>query len=183
VDAELTLQYRTEIDVHDELLKKALWGSIACSWRKSFYIAIGAIYVVLLGLFFWLGTLAGNYGDLIKWALIFLAAAGFVYFTLHMSVKNSLRRWKEQNHVAVLHMFGGFTDEGFVFGYDDKHSVLYYADLHKLFAVGGVWVLRTKSGLLAFYNAAMLEETDRKSLLALLKVKNPEFKISLKEKK
>lgn len=32
----LTLQYRTEADVDEALLKKALWGSILCSWRKVF---------------------------------------------------------------------------------------------------------------------------------------------------
>lgn len=114
----LTLQYRTEADVDEALLKKALWGSILCSWRKVFYIVIGVVYMVLLGLFAWIGSMTGNYGDLIKWTLIYLAAAAFVCFTVYMSVQTSLRRWKEQNHVAVLHMFGGFTDEGFVFGYD-----------------------------------------------------------------
>ena len=183
VSEELILQYRTETDVDEALLKKALWGSVTNSWRKGFYIVIGVVYVVQLGLFAWLGTLNGNYGVLIKWALIFLAAAGFVYFTLHMSVQTSLRRWKEQNHVAVLHMFGGFNEEGFVFGQDDKHSVLHYADLYKIFAVGGVWVLRTKAGLLVFYNAAQLEETDRESVLALVKQKNPKVKIRLPKRK
>ena len=178
----LTLQYRTEADVDEALLKKALWGSILCSWRKVFYIVIGVVYMVLLGLFAWIGSMTGNYGDLIKWTLIYLAAAAFVCFTVYMSVQTSLRRWKEQNHVAVLHMFGGFTDEGFVFGYDDKHSVLHYADLYKVFAVGSVCVFRTKAGLLVFYNTAQLTETDRKSVLDLLKQNNPKIKIQLPKK-
>ena len=182
MNEELILQYRTETDVDEALLKKALWGSVMNSWRKAFYIVIGVVYAVQLVLFAWLGSRTGNYGDLIKWALIFLAAAGFLYFTLHMSVQTSLRRWKEQNHVAVLHMFGGFNEEGFVFGQDDKHSVLHYADLYKIFEVDGVWVLRTKAGLLVFYNAAQLEETDRKSLLALLRQNNPKIKIRLSKK-
>ena len=84
--------------------------------------------------------------------------------------------------MAVLHMFGGFTDEGFVFGYDDKHSVLHYADLYKVFAVGSVWVFRTKAGLLVFYDTAQLTETDRKSVLDLLKRNNPKIKVQLPKK-
>ena len=80
----LTLQYRTEADVDEALLKKALWGSILCSWRKVFYIVIGAVYMVLLGLFAWIGSMTGNYGDLIKWTLIFLAAAACVCYGVHV---------------------------------------------------------------------------------------------------
>ena len=181
VSEELNLQYRTEVDVDEPLLKKALWGSIANSWRKGFYIGAGILYLVLLCLNIWMIIVTGDYAGILR-ALFFPLAAIVVYLMLHRSVKTSLRRWKEQVHADVVHMFSGFNEDGFVFGQDGKHSVINYADLHKVYAVAGVWVFRTKAGLLMFYNAAQLSKTDRESVLTLLKSNNPKIKIQLPKK-
>ena len=174
-----TLKYAAETVVNEALLKKTLWASLGTSWRKTYYIVCGAVAAAMLLIVLLGAVVTGEFGNFIASLLILLVAAASIVLLLRYSVGVSLRRWKEQNHAAELHLTSGFTDEGLLLTNDGNRTTIRFDDLQKVFPVDGVWVFSTKAGLLVFYNASALTADERNAVLALLRQHCPKLKIKL----
>ncbi len=180
---EQKLLYETNMQEDEKLIRKMLWSSVAHSWRKVYYIVCGCVYVLALVLLTAAAVLSGDASGLVKALLICAVVGAILVFSWRSSINTGVRRWKEQNHEQPVTVHAGLSDEGIVFSNDKQQSTtLYYADMYKVYEVEGAWVIRTKAGLLITYNAAQLSETDRESVLTLLKSNNPKIKIQLPKK-
>ncbi len=178
---KLELRYCTELELKEDFLRKALKASAIKPWRKVFWAIWAGIYVLLLGISLWSCVQTKDCSSLMFSLAVGVAVIGLVWFSTRQAINVSLRRWKEQNHEEAVHIYGGFTKDGYVQSRMEKDDsiTLYYADVNSLTEVDGVWVICTKAGLLAFYNAASLTKTDLESVLTLLQEKNPKIKIKL----
>ncbi len=181
---EQKLLYETEMQIDERFIRKMLWSSVSHSWRKVYYIVCGCIYVLIIALLLATAVLSGDYSGLVKAMLVCVVVGAVLVFSWRLSINTGVRRWKEQNHEQPVTVYAGLSDEGIVYSNDKQQSsTLHYADMHKVYEVQGTWVVRTKAGLLLNYNAAQLSETDRESVIALLKSNNPKIKIQLPKKK
>lgn len=185
---EQKLQYVTQMQLDEKQIRKMLWNSIAHSWRKTYYIVCGVVYLLSLIVLVVSAVLTGVSTSLVKSLLIAAVVGAVVAYSLYASVNTGVRRWKEKNHQLPVTVYAGFSDAGIVTG-DDKicgsaqNTTMHYADIHRVYDMEETWIFRTKGGLLLCYNASQLSETDRKSVLTLLKSNNPKIKIQIKEKK
>ena len=181
---EQKLLYETEMQLDEKFIRRVLWSSVTHSWRKVYYIVCGCVYALAMVLLLAAAVMSGEYSGVFKGLLICLAVGAVLVISWRSSINTGVRRWKEQNHEQPVTIRAGFSDEGVVFSNDKQQSsTLYYADIHKVYEVDGTWVIRTKAGLLVNYNAAQLSETDRESVLTMLKSSNPKIKIRLHGKK
>lgn len=176
------LQYRTEMELTEDFLRRVLKASLHDGpGRRILLIVCGILYAASLIMLIVLGSIHGDYSRAVFPLIIGIVAFGLMIFANHQQIRLSLRRWKEQNHEEVVRICGGFSEDGFVQRKLEQEDsiVLYFNDIKRLTELDGVWILRTKANLLAFYNAAALNETDRKSVLALLRKNNPNISIRL----
>lgn len=181
---EQKLLYKTEMQLDEKFIRKVLWSSVAHSWRKVYYIVCGSLYLLAIVMLTVTAALTGDPSGVLKALTICVVVGIVVVFAWRSSINTGVRRWKEQNHQQPVTVYAGLSDEGVVFSNDKaQNATMYYSDIYKVYDVQGTWVIRTKAGLLINYNAAQLSETDRKSVLDLLKSKNPKIKIDLPKKK
>lgn len=173
------LQYATETLLNDAFIKKTLWASIGVSWRKTYYIVCGVLYAVMMAIILAGALITGEFTNFYVSLLIGVVVLAFAVLLLRYSVGVSLRRWKEQNHGGELRITSGFTDEVLTFCKDENRSTILFSDMYKLFPVDGVWIFRTKAGLLVNYNAAALTDAERADVLSLLHERCPKLKVRL----
>ena len=121
--------------------------------------------------------------------VIMIAAIGIIYviamvFITSVTRKKRNQAFLEQYPDGKLIYENGFADDGIhVHNVSNgANGVTSYAVLKKLVAAGDVWVLVSKANVCTPICAAQLSETDRTSVLTLLKSNNPKIKIQLKEK-
>lgn len=121
--------------------------------------------------------------------VIMLAGIGIVYVTAMVFLSALIRKKRQQAFLeqypdGKLSYKNGFADDGIhVHNVSNgAHAVMAYAVLKKVVAAGDIWVLVSKSRACTPIHAAQLSETDRESLLALLKQNNPKIKIQLPKK-
>ena len=181
---EQELLYETEMQLDEKIIRKMLWSSVTHSWRKVYYIVCGIIYLLAMVTLTVSAFMTGDPSGVLKALAICVVVGAVIVFSWRSSINTGVRRWKEQNHQQPVTVYAGFSDEGIVFSNDKaQNSTMYYADIYKVYDVQETWVIRTKAGLLLNYNAAQLSETDQRSVLGLLKSKNPKIKIDLKGKR
>lgn len=152
---------------------------------KRHRIMIVCIWV-LLALDALLTILNGN-----DWLWPFIGV-GFAYvlfdllmeWAVRRTIKTTVQRFEEEFHSGVVSYTTAFSDtqahlKNKTSGSDTSIAL---SAMKRLMKVEDAWVLVTKTSAFIPIFVSQLNETDRKSLLSLLKEKTPKLKIDFKEK-
>lgn len=109
----------------------------------------------------------------------------FIKLIARWSVNQSIKRIAEENPGCRVEYEIGFAEDGVHLHHltNGGKVVFAYDSLKKLIHVGNEWVLQTKTRAFFPVFSSQLSETDRLSVIDLLKAKNPKIKINLKRKK
>lgn len=173
------IMYETSGEI-DEDTSVAL--SMRSLWKRgrlqSSYIVCGAMFLLSLYL---LCLGADNAGlCLAVWLLI----TGLQIY-MPIKVKKSSRiRFREAAPGGKIEYTSSFTCEKMLLvnHTNGASGELPLANVRKVFDVNGLWALVSKGNMYYPVFANELSDTDRKSLLALLKQNNPKIKIQLSKK-
>ena len=138
--------------------------------------------LLLLDMLF-LGWLGSETASFVGMLIVALAVACF--FRYRKVLKNTVDRYLEQAPGGVVEYVVAFSD-------DSLHihslttggkSAIALEHMKYLMQINDVWMLVTKTSLFAPVFVGQLSETDRESVIALLKSNNPKIKIQLPKKK
>ncbi len=116
--------------------------------------------------------------------LILVLTALFVWMPFQIR-KNASKHFNEAAPGGKLAYTTSFADDKMclVNHTNGGSGELQLSQVKKVFSVDGVWALLSKGGMFYLVFAEQLHETDRESLLALLKQNNPKIKIQLPKKR
>ena len=173
--------YETSGTIDEEtsvaLAMRSLWKQ---GRLKSTYIVCSAMFLLSLYLMY-LGA-----DNAVFCLAIWLLLTGLqIYMPIKVKKTNRIR-FREAAPGGTLEYTSSFTREKMLLvnHTNGASGELPLANVRKVFEVNGLWALVSKGNMYYPVFAGELSETDRASLLALLKQNNPKIKIQLpKEKK
>ena len=178
-------RYQTSGDLTSELVKKT-YTAFCGNYRQSkSHKVLMVVLTVELAL---LLVLNHFNGESYKSLLPFVALAGlYVLIDMLMSwairygAKMTVKRFEEESHNGVRGNTSSFTDTQVYLENHGSGGACYInlTEMKRLMPVDHIWVLATKTGAFIPIFFEQLSETDRESLLALLKQNNPKIKIQL----
>ena len=181
-EKELSFVTTVELDTDGVQL---MFGKAVPVWSHKRICVLASFYSICLILCIVCDYLLGNWEH-----VMMLTAIGIVYvlgmlFLTSVTKKKRKQAFLEQFPDGKLIYENGFADDGVhVHNVSNgAHSVMAYAVLKKVVAAGDIWVLVSKSNVCTPIHAAKLSESDRESLLNLLKQNNPKLKIQLPKKR
>ena len=157
--------------------------SLRSMWKKGQllrgYIMCGVMFVLVLYLMYLGAENAVLF--LVLWLCI---TALHIYMPIKVKMSSRIR-FQEAAPGGKIEYTSSFTcDKMLLVNHSNGASGdLPLANVKKVFDVNGLWALVSKGNMYYPVFAAQLSETDRKSLLALLKQNNPKIKIQLPKKK
>ena len=178
-------RFQTSGDLTSELVGKtyiAFCGSYRQSKSHKVLMVVLTIEMVLL---FVLNHLNGeSQRNLLPLALL---VGAYVLIDILMSwairygTKMTVKRFEEESHTGVRGNTSSFTDTQVYLENHGSGGACYInlTEMKRLMQVENIWMLATKTGGFIPVFVDQLSETDRASLLALLKQNNPKIKIQL----
>ena len=182
-------RFETSGDLTSDLVGKtyiAFCGKYRQSKNHKIMVILICIEVLLLVLLNFLNG-EGSKG------LLPIAVFAGVYVLLEIAIgcsvrygtKMTVRRFEEESHDGIRGNTTSFTDTQV---YLENHGsggscYIKLSEMKRLMLVDDIWMLVTKTAAFVPVFVAQLSETDRESLLALLKQNNPKIKIQLPKKK
>lgn len=147
-------------------------------------IALSIIAMLVMGFFsgMWDIVLEG----ISRSAVILLALMAFLLLMKlisRWSVNQSIKRIAEENPGCRVEYEVGFAEDGVHLHHltNGGNVTFAYSSLKRLMPVQGEWALLTKTNAYFPVFSSKFSRTDQKSLLVLLKEKNPKLKIDFKE--
>lgn len=182
--SEKELSFVTTVELDTDGVQR-MFEKAAPIWSKKRISVLASVYCACL----MLSTICDYY--LGKWDhVIIIAAVGIAYLIAMVYLTSVTRKKRKQ---AFLEQYpdgkliyqNGFADDGLhVHNVSNgANAVMAYDVLKKLVATDDMWVLVSKSAICTPIHAGQLIETDRESLLMLLKQNNPKIKIQLPKKR
>ncbi len=146
--------------------------------RRMHYILCGVILVLSLYLAY-----VGAENAALCFVVWLLITGLQIYMPIKVK-KNSRIRFQEAAPGGKIEYTSSFTGEKMLLvnHTNGASGELLLSNVKKVFDVNGLWALVSKGNMYYPVFAEQLSETDRKSLLALLKQNNPKIKIQLPKK-
>lgn len=182
-------RFRTSGDLTSDLVRKT-YIAFSGKYRQSkthkvLVVVIGIEVLLLAALSVFRGEGFQSLLPLVIFAgvyvLLDLVMNWFVRYGAEMTVK----RFEEESHTGVRGNTSSFTDTQVYLENHGSGGACYIslADMKRLMQVEDVWMLVTKTAAFVPIFVNQLSETDRESVLRLLKTNNPRIKIQLPKKK
>lgn len=182
-------RFRTSGDLNSDLVRKtyiAFSGKYRQSkTHKALMVLIGMEVLLLVALNIFRGEGFQSVLPLVIFAgayvLLDLVMNWFVRYGAEMTVK----RFEEESHMGVRGNASSFTDTQVYLENHGSGGACYInlTDMRRLMQVDDVWMLVTKTAAFVPIFVNQLTETDRESVLNLLKANNPKIKIQLPKQK
>ena len=170
-------RFETSGAIHTELIAEFAKQRVLWSVRRM----MPWFVILLLDMLFliWMKS------DVAAWVALLIIVLAIAYFFRYRNVlKNTVDRYLEQAPSGVVEYRVAFSD-------DSLHihslttggtSAIALGNMQHVMQINEVWMLVTKTGLFAPVFFSQLSETDRESVLTLLKSNNPKIKIQLPKK-
>lgn len=181
--SEKQLSFVTSVELDTDGVQQ-MFDKAAPVWSKKRIAVLATFYSVCLLLSAVCDYMIGTWEHVIMLVgigIVYVTAMAFLSSLIH---KKRQQAFLEQYPDGKLSYRNGFADDGIhVHNVSNgAHCVMAYAVLKKVVAAGDIWVLVSRSRVCTPINAAQLSETDRQSLLALLKQNNPKIRMQLPKK-
>lgn len=180
--------YVTKGVVDEAFLRQANVQVMSPRYQRVTLRVCGVIIGLCLLLMIVLGFVTGEWHEamkaIVQILLILASLCAFIWFIRKFTGDQSVKRFREETPGGKSEYVVAFDENGVhVYNGANGAKVAFaYASFKRLMQVDDNWALLTKTNAMVPVFAEMLRETDRKSVLALLKAKNPKIKINLKEK-
>lgn len=186
--SENTRLYVTKGVVDEEFLREANMQVMRPRYQRITLRVCGVIIGACLLLMVVMGFATGEWDiaarAIVQMLLIIGALCAFVGFIRKFAGDQSVKRFQEETPGGKAEYVVAFDENGVhVYNGASGAKVAFsYTSFKRLMQVKENWALLTKSNAIVPVFAGTLSKTDRKSVLALLKEKNPKIRIDLKEK-
>lgn len=184
-----TRRFQTSGDLTSELVRNtyiAFCGKYRQSkTHKIMVIVIGIEVVLLVALNFLNGEGWGGMLPLAVFAGAYVLVDILMSWSVRYGAKMTVKRFEEESHTGIRGNTTSFTDTQVYLENHGSGGACYInlTEMKRLMQVDDIWMLVTKTAAFVPVFVNQLSETDRKSLLALLKQNNPKIKIQLPKEK
>ena len=177
--------FRTSGDLTSELVEKTYIAFCGRYRQRKSHKVLMIVLTVELVLLLVLNHFNGESNKSLLPLAVFVGA--YVLIDILMSwgirygAKMTVKRFEEESHTGVRGNTSSFTDTQVYLENHGSGGACYInlTEMKRLMQVDSIWVLATKTGAFIPVFIDQLSETDRESVIALLKSNNPKIKIQL----
>lgn len=178
---EITTRYKNSGEIDEETyLQISLYNQ--CPPKERRKLVIWCVVMIVMSLL--LLYMGSEYA--VFFLTVFVLLLGLFIYLPALMRKNGRNAFREAAPGGKLAYTSSFTDDKLMLvnHTNGGSGELPLMNVKKVFEANGVWALFSKGGMFYPVFAKEMSETDRESLLALLKQNNPKIKIQLpKEEK
>ena len=184
---QIKLRFETSGDLTSELLRKTCMEFMAkYRMSKQHRVMIALIWVMLVVD----AILTYMYGNELMWRFIVVGAAyvlldPLLEWSVRRTTKMTVKRFEEEHHTGVTLYTTAFSDTQVHLRNHGSGATgtIDLSNMKRLKPVEDAWVLATKTWAFIPIFVTQLSETEKVSLLELLRQNNPKIKIDLPKKK
>lgn len=184
---EVKSRFETSGELTSELLRKTCIEFMARNRKsKAHRVLIVVIWIeILLAILLTISVGGKNVWPLLLIGIAYALFDLLLEWATRRTTKMTVRRFEEEHHTGMAPYTTKFTDTQV---HLHNHAsgaagAIDLSNMKRLMKVDDTWVLATKTAAFIPVFVSQLSETDRESLLALLKEKNPKIKIDIPRKK
>lgn len=184
-----TRRFQTSGDLTSELVGK-IYITFCGGYRQSgTHKVLMVVLTVEMVLLLALNQFNGESNKSLLPFAVFVGAYLLIQLLMSWSIrygtKMTVKRFEEESHTGVRGNTTSFTDTQVYLENHGSGGAAYInlTEMKRLMQVDDIWVLATKTAAFIPIFVEQLSETDRESVIALLKSNNPKIKIQLPKKK
>ncbi len=176
-----TILYETRGEVTEQVMLASIRASLMPKYLKATFTVSGIILIICAAVLVYIGAQTGNWDNLPIVAGLCLGLPVCVAVLRRSVIRPTLARFREEARDGKQLFVSGFTDTCAMARNESTggQSQIEYQHFARLMNAGGVWLLVTKSRLMLPIFPGTLSDTDRESLLNMLKEKCPKLKIEV----